>query len=98
MLRLGPDPVAPPAPSLPDDLVGEVIAAFQPYYPDPISRERGRAMTRNLGDVLLMLDGWKREDEAAAAGPNAIPPEPTAVPAPPRQYRPKRRKFPAEVP
>lgn len=97
MLRSGFTPYEPSVPAPAEDLVGEVIAAFQPYYPDPISRDRGTAMKRNLADVLLMLSEWKREDDVAAAAPDPLPPEPPA-PAPPRHYRPKRRKFPAETP
>ncbi|MDP2309921.1 MAG: hypothetical protein Q8P18_28140 [Pseudomonadota bacterium] len=91
----------PPAAASLDDLVDEAIAEFQPYYDEPISRERGRNMVRNLADVFLMLSAWKREDEAEAAAaspapaPACLPPEPVT---PPPTRRRKPRKFPAETP
>ena len=95
-----PSPAELPA-EPPDDVVGEVIAAFQPYAAEPIERDRGRAMSRNLGDVLMMLSDWRREDDAAAAAANPPPPsmpEPDPAPARPPVRRPKRRKVPAEIP
>lgn len=83
----------------PDDVVGEVIAAFQPYAREPIGRDRGRAMTRNLGSVLMLLAEWRRDDQAASAAPAPSPsPEPDPAPTAPPVRRPKRRKFPAETP
>lgn len=83
----------------PEDLVAELIAALQPFDPNPITRDRGKAMERNLGDVLVMLSDWRREDAAASAV--ACPPlpsiEPPSAPPVPPKRRPKRRKFPAET-
>lgn len=87
----------PPAATSLDDLVDEAIAEFQPYYDEPIPRERGRNMVHNLADGLLMLADWKREDEASAPAPlpAPLPAEPVA-PQPARRRKP--RKFPAETP
>lgn len=81
-----------------DDLVSEAIRVFQPYYPEPLGREGGAEIKRNLGDVLLLLAGWRDQDAPPSADPAPIATEPPGIrpAAPPR--RPKRRKFPAEIP
>lgn len=87
----------PPAAASVDDLVDEAIAEFQPYTREPIARERGQNMVRNLGDVLNMLADWKREDEPPPPPPAPLAVEPPEIPSAQARRR-KPRKFPAETP
>lgn len=100
MFSTGFDPEeSTPAP-LPDDLVAEAMVAFQPHYREPLTRDDGKAIVRNLTDVLLLLSEWKREDAPPAPDPTPTPLATEAagmVPAAPVR-RQKRRKFPAETP
>lgn len=99
MFRPGFEP-SEPAPPLPDDLVGEAVELFQPHYREPLTRDDGKAIVRNLTDVLLLLSEWKREDAPPEPDPTPTPLATEAsgmAPAAPAR-RPKRRKFPAETP
>lgn len=96
MLSPGFDPSEPPRDPLPDDLVAEAMALFQPHYREPLTRDDGKAIVRNLTDVLLLLSEWKREDAPPAPEPTPLATEASGMsPAAPVR-RPKRRKFPAE--
>lgn len=97
MFRSDSDPAAPAA-EPPDDLVGEAITVFQSHYREPLTRDDGKEIVRNLGDVLLLLAEWKRQDAPPASDPSPPATEPAGPLPVARVRRPKRRKFPAETP
>ena len=76
----------------------EAIRVFQPYYPEPLGLEGGADIKRNLGDVLLLLADWKRQDAAPSPDPAPIATEPPGIRPVVPQRRPKRRKFAPEIP
>jgi hypothetical protein len=88
---------ATPAP--PDrDLAAEAVEVFQPHYPERLTPDDGKAIVRNLVDVLSLLSEWKREATPRTADPAPdVAASPGISPTTPAR-RPRGRKFPAEIP
>ncbi len=61
--------LAPRPPS--EDLLGEVAQAFQPYSPDPLTRDDAREIVDTLTRSMAVLERWAWEDAAKGKGPFA---------------------------
>ncbi|MFN7144984.1 MAG: hypothetical protein ACK4YP_14500 [Myxococcota bacterium] len=87
-----------PAPAGTEDLAAEAVRTFQPFYDQPLTPQDGRAIVRNMTDVLLLLAEWKRDatPPAPAPAPAPLPPADPPMAAKPARKR-RTRKFPAET-
>ena len=79
-------------------LAAEAVEVFQPHYCERLTPDDGKAIVRNLVDVLSLLSDWKREATPRAADPAPdVAASPGISPTQPTR-RPRGRKFPAENP
>lgn len=52
-----------------DEVLDNLVTAFQPHSPDPLTREDATEIAENLHGFFGVLEGWAREDNAGGRGP-----------------------------
>lgn len=52
-----------------DEVLDDLTTAFQPYSPDPLTRDDASEIAENLHGFFGVLERWAREDAAKGFGP-----------------------------
>jgi hypothetical protein len=52
-----------------DVVLDDLARGFQPFSPDPITRDDAREMSENLHGFFGVLERWARDDAANRMGP-----------------------------
>lgn len=77
----------------------EAIKTFQPHYKEALTEADGRAIARNLGEVLGLLAEWRNEAAAKTGAPALAPiarPSPAKAPPALPTRRKRTRRFPPD--